>query len=204
MEGEEAMEPKGEQKPGNRRFQRLEVTRRNLLKVAGVSAIAFGGGALSTGCAPPTDELIDALCDTFIPGDASVPGIGPGAIEGGMRCLMADIMGRENLNLITQAMGLLYPDFPYLSYPARVAIMEEVRQDADMSEIFYGLREATAVAFYTNGVALPVGTYNASNLPGFIFGTGDLQVRCKNVWLDLDPSVSYIDLPVGKHARFFG
>ncbi|HEU5068782.1 MAG TPA: autotransporter-associated beta strand repeat-containing protein, partial [Verrucomicrobiae bacterium] len=30
--------------------------------------------------------------------------------------------------------------------------------------------------FYTNGVALPVGSYNASNLPGFILGTGDLQV----------------------------
>jgi hypothetical protein len=30
--------------------------------------------------------------------------------------------------------------------------------------------------FYTNGVALPVGIYNASNLPGFILGSGDLQV----------------------------
>ncbi len=29
---------------------------------------------------------------------------------------------------------------------------------------------------YTNGVALPVGVYNAANLPGFITGTGDLQV----------------------------
>lgn len=31
-------------------------------------------------------------------------------------------------------------------------------------------------SFYTNGVALPVGTYNAGNLPGFIAGFGDLQV----------------------------
>ncbi|MGC3958529.1 MAG: autotransporter-associated beta strand repeat-containing protein [Verrucomicrobiota bacterium] len=29
---------------------------------------------------------------------------------------------------------------------------------------------------YTNGVALPVGVYNAANLPGFITGAGDLQV----------------------------
>jgi autotransporter-associated beta strand protein len=33
-----------------------------------------------------------------------------------------------------------------------------------------------AAAFYTNGVQLAVGTYNAGNLPGFITGTGDLQV----------------------------
>lgn len=31
-------------------------------------------------------------------------------------------------------------------------------------------------SFYTNGVALPVGTYNASNLPSFIQGVGNLQV----------------------------
>jgi autotransporter-associated beta strand protein len=36
---------------------------------------------------------------------------------------------------------------------------------------------ASAVgSLYTNGVALPVGTYNAGNLPGFITGFGDLQV----------------------------
>jgi hypothetical protein len=29
---------------------------------------------------------------------------------------------------------------------------------------------------YTNGVALPVGTYNAGNLPGFIAGTGSLTI----------------------------
>ncbi|MGC3958530.1 MAG: hypothetical protein QM813_11490 [Verrucomicrobiota bacterium] len=39
---------------------------------------------------------------------------------------------------------------------------------------FSGTR--VAAAFYTNGVALPVGTYNAGNLPGFIAGSGDLQV----------------------------
>ena len=31
-------------------------------------------------------------------------------------------------------------------------------------------------AFYTNGVALPYGTYNSGNLPGFITGSGDLLV----------------------------
>lgn len=31
--------------------------------------------------------------------------------------------------------------------------------------------------FYTNGVALPFGTYNAGNLPGFITGSGDLLVQ---------------------------
>jgi len=31
-------------------------------------------------------------------------------------------------------------------------------------------------SFYTNGVALPVGTYNAANLPAFIIGSGDLLV----------------------------
>ncbi len=30
--------------------------------------------------------------------------------------------------------------------------------------------------FYTNGVSLPMGTYNAGNLPGFIVGSGNLQV----------------------------
>jgi autotransporter-associated beta strand protein len=30
--------------------------------------------------------------------------------------------------------------------------------------------------FYTNGVSLPVGTYNSGNLPGFIVGSGNLQV----------------------------
>jgi autotransporter-associated beta strand protein len=30
--------------------------------------------------------------------------------------------------------------------------------------------------FYTNGVSLPNGTYNAGNLPGFITGSGNLQV----------------------------
>ena len=30
--------------------------------------------------------------------------------------------------------------------------------------------------FYTNGVALPIGTYNAGNLPGFITGSGNLVV----------------------------
>lgn len=33
-----------------------------------------------------------------------------------------------------------------------------------------------AGSFYTNGVALPVGTYNAGTLPGFIVGPGDLTV----------------------------
>jgi autotransporter-associated beta strand protein len=31
-------------------------------------------------------------------------------------------------------------------------------------------------SFYTNGVALPVGTYNSGNLPGFIAGSGNLKV----------------------------
>jgi autotransporter-associated beta strand protein len=32
-------------------------------------------------------------------------------------------------------------------------------------------------SFYTNGVALPSGTYNAANLPAFILGSGNLQVQ---------------------------
>lgn len=31
-------------------------------------------------------------------------------------------------------------------------------------------------SLYTNGVALPIGIYNAGNLPGFLVGSGDLQV----------------------------
>ena len=31
-------------------------------------------------------------------------------------------------------------------------------------------------SFYTNGVGLPIGTYNAANLPAFISGSGNLQV----------------------------
>jgi hypothetical protein len=187
MEGEEAMEPKSGRKLEGRGFERLEVTRRRLLQAAGVSAIAFGGGLMQTGCAPPLDDLIDALCDTFIPGDASIPGIGPGAIEGGMRCLMADIMGQSNLNLITDAMGLLYPDFPYLPSSQRVAIMEEVRQNPDFSDIFYGLREATAVAFYTELLgqgptpcgdpAFP-GTFPLMGMPKFTEGTREEQFEC--------------------------
>jgi autotransporter-associated beta strand protein len=34
----------------------------------------------------------------------------------------------------------------------------------------------TVGAFYTNGVALAIGTYNAGNLPGFITGSGAVQV----------------------------
>lgn len=183
------MEPKSAKNPSSRSFRKVEVTRRKLLKVAGVSAIAFGGGTLSTGCAPPTDDLIDALCDTFIPGDGSVPGIGPGAVEGGMRCLMADVMGKENLDLITEAMGLLYPDFPYLSYPKRVAIMEEVRQNPDLSDIFYGLHEATAVAFYSElmgqgptpcGDPMFPGTFPLIGAPKFQEGVRIDQFECES------------------------
>ena len=181
------METKREQKPEGSPFKRLEVTRRNLLKVAGVSAIAFGGGAFQMGCAPPTDDLIDALCDTFIPGDASIPGVGPGAIEGGMRCLMGDIMGWDNLSLIVDVMGLLYPNFPYLSYWERAAIMEQVRQLPDTADIFYGLREATAVAFYTElmgqgptpcGDPSFPGSYPLIGLPKFTEGTLEELFDC--------------------------
>jgi hypothetical protein len=181
------MERRSQPKQEEITFRRLKVTRRHVLKAAGVSAIAFGGGALSTGCAPPTDELIDALCDTFIPGDASIPGVGPGAVEGGMRCLMADIMGQENLDLIVEAMGLLYPDFPYLSYPERAAIMEEVRQNPDLSDIFYGLREATGVAFYTElmgqgptpcGDPSFPGSFPLIGIPKFTEGTPQELFQC--------------------------
>ena len=106
MEGEEAMEPNNKHKLEGGPVKRLEVTRRSLLKAAGISALALCGGGFQIGCAP-TDDLLDALCDTFIPGDASVPGIGPGAIEGGMRCLMVDIMGLEKLDMVVQVLGLL-------------------------------------------------------------------------------------------------
>jgi hypothetical protein len=186
MEGEEAMEAKKKQECQARTFERLEVTRRGLLKAAGVSALALCGGGFQTGCAP-TDDLLDALCDTFIPGDASIPGVGPGAIEGGMRCLMVDIMGQENVNTIVQVMGLLYPSFPYLSYPERVAIMEEVRQNPLYSDIFYGLHEATAVAFYTElmgqgptpcGDPSFPGTFPLMGMPKFTEGTREEQFDC--------------------------
>ncbi len=182
------METNSEQRLKGTDFRRLEVTRRKLLQVAGVSTIAFGGGALSTGCAPPADELIDALCDTFIPGDASIPGVGPGAIEGGMRCLMGDIMGWDNLNLVTEAMGLLYPDFPYLPYAQRAGIMEEVRRNPDLSDIFYGLHEATAVAFYSElmgkgptpcGDPSFPGTYPLMGVPKFQSGVRIDQFDCE-------------------------
>ncbi len=182
-----AMEKKSEQRLTSTTFEQLEVTRRNLLKVAGVSAIAFGGGAVATGCAPPTDDLIDALCDTFIPGDASIPGIGPGAVEGGMRCLMGDVMGWDNLNLIVEVVGLLYPDFPYISYWERVAIMEQLRQSSETAEIFYGLREATATIFYTEllgqgptpcGSPSFPGTFPLIGLPKFTEGTLEELFDC--------------------------
>lgn len=43
-------------------------------------------------------------------------------------------------------------------------------------------------SFYTNGVALPVGTYNSGNLPGFISGPGSLQVTSgisSGIWTGL-------------------
>ena len=181
------MGPRSEHKSEGSTFERLEVTRRNLLKVAGVSALALGGGAFQAGCAPPADELIDALCDTFIPGDASIPGVGPGAIEGGMRCLMGDIMGWDNLNLIVDVMGLLYPSFPSKSYWERAAIMEQVRQSPETSDIFYGLREATAVAFYTElmgqgptpcGDPSFPGTFPLMGMPKFTEGTREEQFEC--------------------------
>jgi len=181
------MGPESEKRPEDGAFKTLAITRRNLLKAAGVSALAFGGGALSGGCAPPTDDLIDALCDTFIPGDASVPGIGPGAVEGGMRCLMADIMGKENLDLIVQVVGLLFPDFPSFSYPERAAIMEQIRETPELSDIFYGMREATAVAFYTELMgqgptpcgdpAFP-GTFPLIGIPKFSEGTPEELFDC--------------------------
>jgi hypothetical protein len=186
MEGEEAMEPKEKQKLKDRDFKRLEVTRRSLLKAAGVSALALCGGGFQTGCAP-TDDLLDALCDTFIPGDASIPGVGPGAIEGGMRCLMVDILGQENFDMIVQVVGALYPSFPYLSYPERVAIMDEIRQKPLFSDIFYGLREATAVAFYTElmgqgptpcGDPSFPGTFPLMGMPKFTEGTREEQFDC--------------------------
>lgn len=127
----------------------LELTRRNLLRAAGVSALVFGGGALSSGCGGPPEDVIDALCDTFIPGEDIAPGTGPGAVEGGMRCFMADVMGQENLDMILQVMGLISPDFHTLSYEDRVAVMESLRGDAAFSQIFDGLHEATAFAFYS-------------------------------------------------------
>lgn len=181
------MGPRNEQEPKRKAFERLEVTRRNLLKVAGVSALGLGGGAFQAGCAPPTDQLLDALCDTFIPGDLSIPGVGPGAIEGGMRCLLGDVMGWDNLNLIIDVMGLLFPSFPSKSYWERVAIMEQIREIEYTADIFYGMREATAVIFYTElmgqgptpcGDPSFPGTFPLMGMPKFTQGTREEQFDC--------------------------
>jgi fructan beta-fructosidase len=54
--------------------------------------------------------------------------------------------------------------------------------------------------FYTNGVALPTGTYNAGNLPGFISGSGSLQV----VDLNLSYSLSGDGLTMSWPANYLG
>ncbi len=167
--------------------EKLELTRRELLKAAGVSALVFGALPLGPGCAGPPEQVIDALCDTFIPGDASVPGAGPGAIEGGMRYFMADILGRENLDLILQVLSLLSPDFYLLPYPARVAVMEEIRNTPELADIFYGLHQATAFAFYSELMgqgpspcgdpAFP-GTFALIGVPKFNEGTPQNLYGC--------------------------
>ena len=89
--------------------------------------------------------------------------------------------------MIVQVMGLLYPGFPYLSYPERVAIMEQVHGNPLLSDIFYGLREATAVAFYTElmgqgptpcGDPSFPGSFPLIGIPKFTEGTREEQFEC--------------------------
>ena len=65
--------------------------------------------------------------------------------------------------------------------------------------------------FYTNGVALPVGTYNAANLPGFIYGSGGLQVaglafatqpQNQLVYLNKNQSVTFTSSVTGGAATY--
>jgi hypothetical protein len=100
---------------------------------------------------------------------------------------MVDIMGQGNVDMIVQVMGLLYSDFPYRSYSERVTIMEQVRHNPFLSDIFYGLHEATAVAFYSElmgqgptpcGDPSFPGTFPLMGLPKFTEGTREEQFEC--------------------------
>jgi len=66
-------------------------------------------------------------------------------------------------------------------------------------------------ALHTNGVMLPVGTYNAGNLPGFVSGSGNLQVaglaftiqpQNQVAYLNLDQSVTLTSAVIGGSATF--
>ncbi len=67
------------------------------------------------------------------------------------------------------------------------------------------------VACYTNGVALPVGTYNNGNLPGFITGSGNLRVQGvafstqpqnQLIYLDNSQSATLTGAVIGAPATF--
>ena len=52
------MEPKSKEKAQGNSFRNLEITRRNLLQAAGVSALAFGSGFFQAGCGGPPEDVI--------------------------------------------------------------------------------------------------------------------------------------------------
>ncbi len=58
----------------------------------------------------------------------------------------------------------------------------------------------SVLAGYTNGVPLPVGTYNAGNLPAFITGSGDLQVA--GLVFSTQPQSQVVYLNKGNSASF--
>ena len=62
----------------------------------------------------------------------------------------------------------------------------------------------TVPAFYTNNVALPPGVYKASNLPGFITGTGALLVRIPTAPTNIRYSLSGNNLALNWPANYLG
>ena len=133
--------------------------------------------------------MLDAVVDTFIPGDTSIPGVGPGGVEGGMRCLLPTIMGEENVDLLVNVMFSLYPDFPTKSYEERAAIMIGLNDNPMTAELFVGLYQATAFAFYSEilGVgpspcgdpAFP-GSFPLIGFPYFTWGASEDEYGCSN------------------------
>jgi autotransporter-associated beta strand protein len=62
----------------------------------------------------------------------------------------------------------------------------------------------TVPAFYTNNVALPSGVYKASNLPGFITGTGALLVTMPTAPTNIRCSLSGNNLALNWPANYLG
>ena len=170
----------------------FQFNRRDFLKATGLGGIGASLVSFLSSCTQFQDDVLSALCDTFFPGEDKDPGGGPGALDGGMTYYMVDIMGRGNVDLVVQGVTLYcllygYGLFQNLGYERRVQVMEKIRKDPLFSDLFFGVQEATAFAFYSELLgegpspigdpAFP-GTYALIGFPKFSEGFSEDFLAC--------------------------